>query len=199
MTDHTFAPPPPQPQSATPQPPPATPQPPATTDSAPYAEQLAPLQPATLTATRSARGWVVTALVGLLLSAAGAFLTVLKVNGRSVGVDVAGVGVAVPWAYHDRFFALNLFERWDIALALLLGAAVTAVLLLIGPTLRWPAAVGAVLAAVAFHLQLSVLERAEFRALQTIQAPTYAIGGLLMVGGAFLALVSFVVVLLRRQ
>lgn len=150
-------------------------------------------------ATRGAMGWVLAALAGVLLSAVGAFLTVVKVGGQAVTVDDPGIGIPVPWVYRDRLLVLTLFERWDIAVALLLCAAAAAFVMLVAPSVRWPAAVGAVLAAVAFHIQLSIVERAEFRAIQRIEAPSYAIGAVLMVGGAFLALVSFIAVLLRRQ
>ena len=144
-------------------------------------------------------GWSIAALVGCVLSMVGAFLPLLSVGDRSVDSDRIGVGVVVPWRFQDRYTGSLLVERWDVAFALLLFAAVAAVLLLAARYQVWPAVAGALLAAVAFHLQLSMVQRAEMFAIQRLESPTYLAGGIFAVAGAFLALVGFVVVLARRH
>jgi hypothetical protein len=46
---------------------------------------------------------------------------------------------------------------------------------------------------------LSMVQRAEFEVVSRQDQPSYSIGAWLTVGGAFLALVSFVVALARRR
>ncbi|MEQ1701765.1 MAG: hypothetical protein ABMA25_16775, partial [Ilumatobacteraceae bacterium] len=154
-----------------------------------------------LVATRpgASAGWSIAALVGCVLSMVGAFLPLLSVGDRSVDRDRIGIEVVVPWEFRDRYTGSLLIERWDVAFALLLLGAVAAVLLLSVRRQVWPAAAGALLAAVAFHLQLSIVQRAEMFGLQRLQSPTYELGGILTVVGAFVALVGFIVVLARRH
>lgn len=144
-------------------------------------------------------GWSIVALVGSVLSAAGVFLPLMTLRGRTVDRDVLGVGIALPWRAFDDLFVLSLFERWDLAFVVLLLCAGAGVVALTVPSRAWPAAVGAVLAAVAFHLQLALVERAEYLAIRYFESPSYSIGSVMTVGGAFVALVGFVVVLARRH
>lgn len=145
-------------------------------------------------------GWSVAALVGCVLSILGAFLPLVSVGDRSFSrSDGRGIDVVAPWKVSERYSGVMLFERWDIAVALLLAGIVAAVLLLALRRQAWPAAIGAVLAALAFHLQLSLLERAERGAMQQLRSPSYQIGGIFLVGGALLALVGFIAVLARRH
>lgn len=144
-------------------------------------------------------GWSIAALVGCVLSMVGAFLPLLSIDGRSFDRDRIGIGTMVPWQFHDRFTGSLLFERWDVAFALLLLGVVAAVLLLSVRRQVWPAAAGALLSAIAFHMQLSMVQRAEMLGLQRLQSPSYEAGGILAVGGAFVALVGFIVVLARRH
>jgi hypothetical protein len=76
---------------------------------------------------------------------------------------------------------------------------VAAALLLVLRKKAWPAVVGALGAALAFHLQLAMVQRAENRAFQVGATPTYLVGGIFTVAGAFLALAGFVAVLARRH
>ena len=92
-----------------------------------------------------------------------------------------------------------LFERWEVAVVLLVLAAAAAVVSLAKGRYGWPAAVGAVCAALAFHLLLSMVQRAEFRVVARLDTPSYLVGAWMTVVGAFLALVSFVVALARRH
>lgn len=144
--------------------------------------------------------WSVAALVGCILSMVGTFLPLLSVGDRSISrSDGRGIDMVAPWKFRDRYTGSLLFERWDIAFALLLFGVIAAVLLLAARRQAWPAVAGALLAAVAFHQQLSMVQRAEMYAIQRIESPTYLAGGILTVAGAFLALVGFVAVLARRH
>lgn len=148
---------------------------------------------------RMSVGWSITALVACVVSVIGVFLPLISYRGRSVDRNDLGVGIAMPWAYRNEVFATVLFERWEVAVVLLVFAAAAAVVSLAAGRYGWPAAVGAVCAALAFHLLLSMLQRAEYRIVTRMDTPSYSIGAWLMVGGAFLALVSFVVALARRH
>ena len=143
--------------------------------------------------------WVIVALVACIVSVVGVFLPLLSVRGRSINFNDLGVGVAIPWGYRYRFLATLLFERWEVAVVLLVLAAAAAVVSLAKGRYGWPAAVGAVCAALAFHLLLSMVQRAEFGVVVRLDTPSYLVGAWMSVGGASLALVSFVVALARRH
>lgn len=144
--------------------------------------------------------WSVAALVGCIVSMVGAFLPLVSVGDREISRTYGqGIDMVAPWRFRERYTGSLLFERWDIAFALLLLGVIAAVLLLAARRQAWPAVAGALLAAVAFHLQLSMVQRAELYGMQRIESPTYLLGGILTVAGAFLALVGFVAVLARRH
>ena len=144
--------------------------------------------------------WSVAALVGCVLSMVGAFLPLVSVEGRSISRDDARfIDIVMPWEFSDRYKGSLLFERWDIAFGLMFLGVIAAVLLLALRSTAWPAVVGALGSAFAFHLQLAMVQRAENRAFQLGSSPTYLAGGIFTVAGAFLALVGFVAVLARRH
>ena len=130
-------------------------------------------------------GWVITALVACVLSVVGVFLPLISYRGRSFDRNDPGVGIAMPWSYRNEVVSTALFERWEVAVVLLVLAAAAAVVSLAAGRYGWPAAVGAVCAALAFHLLLSMLQRAEFRVVSRFDTPSYSLGAWLTVGGAF--------------
>lgn len=144
-------------------------------------------------------GWCITALVACVVSIVGVFLPFVSIHGRTIDRNTSYVGIGIPWRFHNDFIVSSLFERWEVAVAFVLFAAVAAVVSLAAGRYRWPAAVGVVSAALAFHLMLSMVQRAEFTVVTRQDQPSYSIGAVLTVGGAFLALVSFTVALARRR
>lgn len=143
--------------------------------------------------------WLIVGLVATLLSVVGTFLPLVSVRGRSVDRSMRGIGIEVSWRYADRAFVTTLFERWDVAVAVLLLAAILAVVALAARRRGWLVGAAAVLAALGFHLQLGMLQRAERIGLTTARSVSYGIGGILVVGGALVALVSFIAVLAKRH
>ena len=96
---------------------------------------------------------------------------------------------------------MDSMVRSGVALgaALLLLAAVVAVVALAAGRRGWLVGVAAVLAALGLHLQIGLLQRAERIGLSKALSVSYGIGGILAVGGAFVALVSFIAVLAKRH
>ena len=197
MTDQPLT--PPQPSNAVPSPPPVPPPPPPPPSDSGGEFAIGTGPPPVAVVRRISVGWIIVALVACIVSVVGVFLPLLSVRGFSIDYKDQGVGVAVPWAYKNRVLATLLFERWEIALVLLVLAAAAAVVSLAKGRYGWPAAVGAVCAALAFHLLLSMVQRAEFRVVVRLDTPSYLVGAWMSVGGAFLALVGFVVALARRH
>ncbi len=196
MTDQPLA--PPQPSNAVPPSPPPPPPPPPPSDSG-SGPAVGTGPPPVAVVRRISVAWIIVALVACIASAVGIFLPLLSVRGFSFDYTYHGVGVAIPWGYQNRVFATLLFERWEVAVVLLVLAAAAAVVSLAKGRYGWPAAVGAVCAALAFHLLLSMVQRAEIRVVMRLDTPSYLVGAWMSVGGAFLALVGFVVALARRH
>lgn len=143
--------------------------------------------------------WLIVGLVATLLSVVGTFLPLLSVRGRSVDRTTRGIGTLLEWRFADRMTITSLIERWDVAVAALLVAAILAVVALAARRRGWLVGAAAVLAALGFHLQLGMLQRAERIGLSKALSVSYGIGGILAVGGAFVALVSFIAVLIKRH
>ena len=193
MTDQPLT--PPQPSNA---PPPPPPPPPPPSDSG-VEPAIGTGPPPVAVVRRISVGWIIVALVACIVSVVGIFLPLLSVRSFSIDYRDQGVGVAIPWAYRNRVSATLLFERWEVALVLLVLAVAAAVVSLAKGRYGWPAAVGAVFAALAFHLLLSMVQRAEFEVVIRSDTHSYLVGAWMTVAGAFLALVSFVVALARRH
>ena len=142
---------------------------------------------------------MIVGLVATLLSVVGTFLPLLSVRGRSVDRSRRGIGVLLEWRFADRMTMTSLIERWDLAVAVLLLAAILAVVAMATRRRGWLVGGAAVLAALGFHLQLGMLQRAERIGLTMARSVSYGIGAILAVGGALVALVSFIAVLAKRH
>ena len=148
---------------------------------------------------RPLNGWAVAAAVGAVASLLGAYLPLVKVDGRSLSGSTVGVGNAVAWSVSDHNTITLLLERRDLAVLLTLWVLLLAVLCAVGRWMRWVAGLGLVLTVAVFHLLLSMVQRAENVGVPTSLNVSYSAGAMLCLAGPLLMLAGFVAVLARRH